>query len=215
MIARLKGIVEEIGDDWLIVDVNGVGYHVFASSRTLGGMVVGDAVTVVIETHVREDHIHLYGFADTTERDWFKLLTTVQGVGAKVGLGIQSALGPDEISQAIAAQDKATITRAPGVGPKLAARIVSELKDKVGAIALNQSLAAATGNAPKSGTAAKGNAVSDAVSALVNLGYNASQALGAVSEAAGELGEGADVSALIRGGLSRLAPADTGPGGRG
>ncbi len=142
MIARLKGIVEELGDDWLIVDVSGVGYHVFASSRTLGSMVVGDAVTVVIETHVREDHIHLYGFADTTERDWFKLLTTVQGVGAKVGLGIQSALSPDEISQAIAAQDKATITRAPGVGPKLAARIVSELKDKVGAIALNQTLAA-------------------------------------------------------------------------
>lgn len=215
MIARLKGIVEELGDDWLIVDVNGVGYHVFASSRTLGSMIVGEAVTVVIETHVREDHIHLYGFADTTERDWFKLLTTVQGVGAKVGLGIQSALSPDEISQAIAAQDKATITRAPGVGPKLGARIVSELKDKVGAIALNQTLAAATGKSQSGGVSAKGSAVSDATSALVNLGYNASQALGAVSEAAGELGEGADVSALIRGGLSRLAPADTGPGARG
>lgn len=215
MIARLKGIVEEIGDDWLIVDVNGVGYHVFASSRTLGSMTAGDAVTVVIETHVREDHIHLYGFADTTERDWFKLLTTVQGVGAKVGLGIQSALSPDEISQAIAAQDKATITRAPGVGPKLAARIVSELKDKVGAIALNQSFAAPGAGTSSGSAPAKGNDISDAVSALVNLGYNASQALGAVSEAAGELGEGVDVSALIRGGLSRLAPADTGPGARG
>ena len=215
MIARLKGIVEELGDDWLIVDVNGVGYHVFASSRTLGSMAVGDAVTVVIETHVREDHIHLYGFADTTERDWFKLLTTVQGVGAKVGLAIQSALSPDEISQAIAAQDKATITRAPGVGPKLAARIASELKDKVGAIALNQTLAAATGKAAKGSAPAAGNTVSDAVSALVNLGYNASQAFGAVSETAGELGEGADVAALIRGGISRLAPADTGPGARG
>lgn len=215
MIARLKGIVEELGDDWLIVDVNGVGYHVFASSRTLGSMAVGDAVTVVIETHVREDHIHLYGFADTTERDWFKLLTTVQGVGAKVGLAIQSALSPDEISQAIAAQDKATITRAPGVGPKLAARIASELKDKVGAIALNQTLAAATGKAAKGSAPAAGITVSDAVSALVNLGYNASQAFGAVSETAGELGEGADVAALIRGGLSRLAPADTGPGARG
>ncbi len=214
MIARLKGIIEDIGDDWAVVDVNGVGYLVFASGRTLGRLAVGEAAVIYIETHVREDHIHLYGFADTLERDWFKLLTTVQGVGAKVGLAIQSVLSNDEVSRAILSGDKAAITRAPGVGPKLAARIIAELKDKVGSIALGQSLKAEVGHTAASAAGGAQGAVSDAVSALVNLGYSLSQALGVVSEAAGELGDAADVGVLIKTGLSKLAPADQRAGAR-
>jgi len=214
MIARLKGIVEDIGDDWAVIDVNGVGYLVFASGRTLARLAVGEAAVFYIETHVREDHIHLYGFADTLERDWFKLLTTVQGVGAKVGLAIQSVLSTDEVSRAILSGDKAAITRAPGVGPKLAARIISELKDKVGAISLGQSMKTEVGSVPGASVEHAQSAVSDAVSALVNLGYSPSQALGVVSEAAGELGEGADVGKLIKAGLAKLAPADTRTGAR-
>lgn len=214
MIARLKGIAEDIGDDWVVIDVNGVGYLVFASGRTLGKLVVGEATVMFIETNVREDHIHLYGFADTLERDGFKLLTTVQGVGAKVGLAMQSVLSMDEISRAILSGDKAAITRAPGVGPKLAARIISELKDKVGTIALGQALKTETGARPVASAGHAQGAVSDAVSALVNLGYSPSQALGVVAEAAGEIGEDADVGVLIRAGLSKLAPADTRAGAR-
>ena len=164
-----------------------------------GRFVAGEAAEVMVETHVREDHIHLYGFIDAVERDWFRLLTTVQGVGAKVALGLLTVLSPDELVQAIAAADKAAVTQAPGVGPKLAARILNELKDKVGAIALAE--VAAAGTWP-------GGPVSDAASALVNLGYQPTQALGAVSRAAVRLGEGADVEALIRGGLSEMAPVD-------
>lgn len=214
MIARLKGIIEDIGDDWAVIDVNGVGYLVFASSRTLGRLAVGEAAMFYIETHVREDHIHLYGFADTMERDGFKLLTTVQGVGAKVGLAIQSVLSTDEISRAILSGDKVAITRAPGVGPKLAARIISELKDKVGTIALGQALKTEAGTMSGASIEHAQGAVSDAVSALVNLGYSPSQALGVVAEAAGEIGEAADVGVLIKAGLSKLAPADTRAGAR-
>ena len=164
----------------------------------------GEAAEVMVETHVREDHIHLYGFIDAVERDWFRLLTTVQGVGAKVALGLLTVLSSDELVQAIAAADKAIITQAPGVGPKLAARILNELKDKVGTIAL----AVAPGGQPAAGPGEPGGAVSDAASALVNLGYQPSQALSAVSRAAGRLGEDADVEALIRGGLSEMAPVD-------
>ena len=215
MIARLKGIIEDLGDDWAVIDVGGVGYLVFASGRTLGRLAVGEAAVLFIETHVREDHIHLYGFADTLDRDWFKLLTTVQGVGAKVGLAIQSVLSGDEVSRAILSGDKTAITRAPGVGPKLAQRIISELKDKVGSITLGQALKTETGTgvAGPAANQAQG-AVSDAVSALVNLGYSPSQALGVVSEAAGELGESADVGILIKAGLSKLVPADTRAGAR-
>ena len=212
MIARLKGIVDEIGDDWVVIDVAGVGYLVFASARTLGRLAPGEAVALSIETHVREDHIHLYGFTDAAERAWFKLLTTVQGVGAKVGLGILGVLDVADIGRAIAAQDKTAFARAQGVGPKLAGRIVAELKDKAGAMTIG--LAATV--APQSGTlsaVADGNEIADAVSALVNLGYNATQALGAVSDAAGELGDDADVSALIKGGLTRLAPSPSGRAG--
>ena len=201
MIAKLKGLIDSLGEDWAVIDVGGVGYLVFCSGRTLGRLGVGEAAEVMVETHVREDHIHLYGFIDAVERDWFRLLITVQGVGAKVALGLLTVLSSDELVQAIAAADKAVITQAPGVGPKLATRILNELKDKIGTIAL----AGAPGGQP---AAEPGGAVSDAASALVNLGYQPSQALSAVSRAAGRLGEGADVEALIRGGLSELAPVD-------
>jgi Holliday junction DNA helicase RuvA len=212
MIARLKGIVDLLADDSVIIDVHGVGYLVFCSSRTLSRMTIGEAISLEIETHVREDHIHLFGFADAAERSWFKLLTSVQGVGAKVGLAIQGILSGDELVQAVAAQDKASITRAPGVGPKLATRILSELKDKVGAMALG---AAATQGVriPASDGAvdtAGSSAVSDAASALVNLGYTPSDALGAVSRAAAQIEDEqldikADVESLIRAGLRELA----------
>ena len=215
MIALLKGRIEEVGDGWAIVDVNGVGYLIFCSSRTLGQLVVGEAATVHIETHVREDHIHLYGFLDTAEREWFKLLTTVQGVGAKVGLAILSVLSGDELTHAIAAQDKGQVGRANGVGPKLAGRIVTELKDKVAKMALGNTggLAAGLKGAKVGAHAASGgagDATRDATSALVNLGYTPSDALSAVSHAAGKLGEDADVSALIKGGLAELGPKEHG-----
>ena len=131
MIAKLTGLLDSIGEEWAVIDVNGVGYLVFCSTRTLAQLPGrGEAVSFVIETHVREDHIHLYGFLEHAEREWFRLLTTVQGVGAKVGLGILSVLAPRDLSDAILAQDKGMITRAPGVGPKLATRLLTELKDK-------------------------------------------------------------------------------------
>ena len=204
MIAKLKGLIDSLGEDWAVIDVGGVGYRVFCSGRTLRRLGAGEVAEVMVETHVREDHIHLYGFIDAVERDWFRLLTTVQGVGAKVALGLLTVLSSDELVQAIAAADKAVITQTPGVGPKLAARILNELKDKVGTIAL----AVAPGGQPAAGPEGPGGVVSDAASALVNLGYQPSQALSAVSRAAGRLGEGADVEALIRGGLSELAPVD-------
>src|SRR6185312_9648087 len=135
MIAKLTGILDHIGPEGAVIDVGGVGYLCFCSNRTLGQLPQpGGAARLLIETHVREDHIHLYGFADTAERDWFRILTTVQGVGAKVGLAILSVLSPDQVATAIAAGDKAMLARAEGVGPKLAGRIASELKDKVGGI---------------------------------------------------------------------------------
>jgi len=206
MIAKLKGIVDGLNDDSVVIDVGGVGYLVYGSTRTLARLAHGDAVTLEIETHVREDHIHLFGFTDTAERDWFRLLTTVQGVGARVGLAIMGVLSSDQLVQAIAAGDKAAITQAPGVGPKLAVRILSELKDKVGALALGA--AAGPSGAASAVAAEQGGNVSDAASALVNLGYNPSEAFGAVARAAAELGDNAAVEALIRGGLGELAPAD-------
>ena len=208
MIARLKGRVDGLADDQAIVDVGGVGYLVYCSGRTLARLAQGDAVVLEVETHVREDHIHLYGFIDTAERDWFRLLTTVQGVGARVGLGLLGVLGPDELMQAVAAADKGAITRAPGVGPKLATRILSELKEKVGAMAIGAAAKAAPANAPADAAAAGGSAVSDAASALVNPGNNPSEALGAVARAAGHLDDDVGVEVLIREGLRELAPAD-------
>jgi Holliday junction DNA helicase RuvA len=207
MIAKLKGLIDSTGDGWAVIDVGGVGYLVFCSGRTLGRLGVGEAAEFLVETHVREDHIHLYGFFDAIERDWFKLLTTVQGVGVKVALAMLTVLSPDQLVQAIAAADKGMITQTPGVGPKLATRILSELKDKVGSIAMDAGLGGA--KAGDIGTiGAGGGAIADATSALVNLGYQPSQALTAVSRAAGKMDDGAPVEALIRAGLNELAPVD-------
>ena len=201
MIARLTGKVEPQGEDRVVVDVGGVGYLVFCSGRTLGRLPAdGSTVQLYIETHVREDHIHLYGFADMGEQEWFRLLTTVQGVGAKVALAILTALGPDELLQAVAAADKVAVSRANGVGPKLAARIVIELKDKVGGIALGAAAAIRVARGQ-----AAGGIDEDAVSALVNLGYGRSEAFGAVVRAGGRLEQGAPLGDLIRAGLEELS----------
>ena len=201
MIAKLTGILDSIGDDWVVIDVGGVGYLVFCSARTLAQFPsTGEAVSFVIETHIREDHIHLYGFLDQAEREWFKLLTTVQGVGAKVGLGIQSVLGPKELTDAILAQDKGMITRAPGVGPKLATRLLMELKDKVGGMA---SIAPAMAGAAAANDTDR-VAMEDAVSALVNLGYRRGDAFGAVTGAMRSIGDDAGIEDLIRAGLKEL-----------
>jgi holliday junction DNA helicase RuvA len=204
MIGRLTGTIDEIAGDAAIVDVGGVGYSIFASSRTLSRLAQATApVSLFIDTHVREDHIHLFGFLDTAERDWFRLLMTVQGVGARVSLAILGVLSPSEVATAIAAQDRAAIGRANGVGPKLAGRIVAELKDKAGGIALGP---AALKDA--AGGAVAGNAAfADAVSALVNLGYRRSEAYTAIARAAGLLGADAPADALIRAGLRELSAA--------
>ena len=201
MIAKLSGILDSAGPDGVIVDVGGVGYLVFCSARTLRQLPgKGEAVRLVIETHVREDHIHLYGFADEAERDWFRLLTTVQGVGAKTALAVLSALAPDALTTAVMAQDKAALTRAAGVGRKLAQRIVMELRDKLGSVALGPAAAA-------DDTAAAGSAIAgDAVSALVNLGYPRTDAFAAVSAAARALGGEARLDALLKASLKELAP---------
>jgi Holliday junction DNA helicase RuvA len=198
VIGKLTGIVDSSGDDWVILDVGGVGYLVFCSGRTLGLLPpAGGAATLWIETHVREDHIQLFGFADPAEHDWFKLLQTVQGVGAKMALAVLSALPPHDLVRAIAAQDKASIARAHGVGQKLAGRIASELKDKAGGIVLGP-VAAANGGG-------RGEISEDAVSALVNLGYRRAEAFAAVAKASGDLGRGASVESLIKAGLKELA----------
>ena len=201
MIAKLTGIVDSIGEDWAVIDVAGVGYLVFCNGRTLGRLSIGESAVLLVETEMREDRIQLYGFAETAEREWFRLLTTVQGVGAKAALAILTVLAPNDLVTAIAAADHAAIRRASGVGPKLAGRIVSELKDKVANITLGP--AAAT-DAPAS------VATADAVSALVNLGYTPSEALAAVSDSARRLGADAATAALIRAALSELAPAEPG-----
>ena len=206
MIAKLTGVLDSLGDDWAIIDVGGVGYMVFCSSRTLGvlsgsgpGQALGDRVSLSIETHVREDHIHLYGFAESAERDWFRLLTTVQGVGAKVALAILSALAPQELADAVMAEDKATLTRAQGVGPRVATRILAELRDKAAELTVVRRVD--FGASPSGGTAATG----DAVSALVNLGYRRGDAFGAVAQAAQQLGSDATVEALVKAGLQELS----------
>ena len=204
MIASLNGRLESLGEDSAVIDVGGVGYLVFCSTRTLARVPsLGESVHMLIETHVREDHIHLYGFAEAAERDWFRLLSTVQGVGAKMALAVLSTLSPGDLIRAIAAQDKAALTRANGVGPKLAARIVSELKDKAGTAALGPAAALGAGQA----TAAPGleAPAEDALSALVNLGYGRSEALGAVVEARRKLGAEAPLASLIKEGLKELS----------
>jgi Holliday junction DNA helicase RuvA len=204
MIAKLSGVLDSMRDGSAVVDVQGVGYLVFCSAATQRRLPpVGDPVSLVIETHVREDHIHLYGFADPSERDWFRQLLTVQGVGAKVALSILSAVKPDDLARAIAAQDKSVLTQADGVGPKLAQRIVNELKDKVGGLALAALAGAAVTGA---GQPVESEIATDAVSALVNLGYRRAEAFGAIAQAAQRLGRDAPVADLIRAGLKELAP---------
>jgi Holliday junction DNA helicase RuvA len=201
MIASLAGIVEQVGAESVVVDVGGVGYLVFAASRTLARLPArGEPIRLLIETHVREDHIHLYGFADEAERGWFRLLTTVQGVGAKTALAVLSALAPDALTTAVMAQDKAALTQAGGVGRKLAQRIVMELRDKLGDVVLGPAVAA--DDAASAGSAVAG----DAVSALVNLGYARTDAFTAVSAAARALGREARLDALLKASLKELAP---------
>ncbi len=204
MIGKLKGVVDSLGEESVILDVNGVGYVVHCSPRTLQGLPrPGAPATLAIETQLREDSLRLYGFPSEAERDWFRLLQSVQGVGARLALAIEGALGTDELAAAIAVQDRAALARAPGVGPKLGARIVAELKDK----ALP---AGAPGAVPaRPGGYAGGNAaapaVEDAITVLVNLGYGRTQAAAAVAASAAALGDGAGSAELIRRGLKQLA----------
>ena len=197
MIAKLKGLLDETGTDWAVIDVAGVGYLVHCSSKTLAALgEAGEACTVYTDLQVSENDMRLLGFASGTERDWFRLLTQVQGVGSKVALAILSALNPDELQRACAAQDAATVARANGVGPKLASRIVNELKDKAGALPSAPGVAAALPT---------GGASADAVSALQNLGFKPQIAAAAVARAIDELGEDAAEGDLIRVALKRAA----------
>lgn len=204
MIGKLRGLVDVVAEDHLILDVGGVGYLVHCSGRTLSSLPpAGEAATLFIETHVREDQIRLFGFASTAEQEWFRLLQSVQGVGTKIALGVLSALTTSALAEAVALGDKAAIARAPGVGPRTATRIVTELKDKAGGLALSAGpLPAAL--AGEGGTAT-GGAAADAVSALVNLGYAQVQASAAIAAAARAAGEGATTEKLIRLGLRELA----------
>lgn len=214
MIAKLRGIVDTIGEDFCIIDVNGVGYLASASSRTLGALSVGAEVSLLTIMSVREDDISLFAFADAWEKEWFLTLTKVQGVGAKVCLSILSVLTPSQLSQALSAQDKASFCRANGVGPKLAARIVSELKDKIVTVPLNisggVSEAVADKALPQSVELPKNTdyeKTEDAISALVNLGYQRLDAYKAVNKVLNENAD-ADVSTLIRLSLKEFANKD-------
>jgi Holliday junction DNA helicase RuvA len=204
MIGKLKGVIESYGEDFVVLDVHGVGYVVHCSARTLQALPqAGEAATLAIETHVREDQIRLFGFLSDAEREWFRLLQSVQGVGAKVALSVLGTFRPAELASAIAMGDKLAIKRSPGVGPKVAERIVIELKDKAPAFSdldpavINLSGALEERRAPQP--------VRDAVSALVNLGYGQPQAAAAIAAAARGAGEGAETAQLIRLGLKELA----------
>jgi Holliday junction DNA helicase RuvA len=204
MIGKLKGVIDSYGEDFVIIDVHGVGYQVHCSTRTLQELPrAGEQATLSIETHVREDQIRLFGFQGDIEREWFRLLQTVQGVGAKVALNVLGTLKPADLASAIATRDKAMVARTPGVGPKVAERIVTELKDKAPAYAhIDPALVQLSGaldekRAPRP--------MADAVSALVNLGYGQPQAAAAIAAAARNAGDGAEVKTLIRLGLRELS----------
>lgn len=204
MIGKLKGLIDSYGEDYVILDVQGVGYQVNCSTRTLQSLPqAGEAAVLSIETYVREDQIKLFGFRSDMEREWFRLLQTVQGVGARVALAVLSTLTPAEIANAIALRDKAAIARTPGVGPKVAERIVSELKDKAPAFASVDPVVAQLAGAVADNNAP--GAIRDAISALVNLGYGQPQAAAAVAAASRSAGEGAETAMLIRLGLKELA----------
>lgn len=218
MIAKLRGIIDSVGEDYCVIDVNGVGYLVAASVKTLSKLNRGVEVSLLIETIVREDSISLYGFFDPLEKEWFNTLTKVQGVGAKVCLSILSALTPLQIAQAVSAQDKNSFTRANGVGPKLAARLVTELKDKIVTIPVTEFAKEVDMNLnPEQesenyadsliGRDENPMRMEDAISALVNLGYQRLEAYKAVNKAAAENPD-ADVAALIKNALKEFAAKD-------
>jgi len=202
MIGKLKGLIDSYGEDSVILDVGGVGYQVHCSARTLQALPSpGEAAVLSIETYVREDQIKLFGFRTDQEREWFRLLQTVQGVGAKVALAVLGTLPPTDLANAIALRDKAAVSRTPGVGPKVAERIVTELKDKAPAFAnVDPAVVHLAGDdhrAPRP--------VADAISALVNLGYGQPQAAAAIAAASRSAGEKAETAQLIRLGLKELA----------
>ena len=200
MIAKLRGRLDSVGEDWAVVDVNGIGYLLYCSARTLRALPkIGDVVEFFVDTHVREDHIHLYGFGAVSEREWFTLLQTVQGVGARVALGLLSTLGPEDLTEAIAARDRVPLTRANGIGPKVADRILAELKDKVSALSVKTSLQHAA--LEQKGV---GNISADAISALVNLGYGRSEAFRAIGSVQHSLADDEDLPSLIRASLKEL-----------
>jgi len=204
MIGKLKGVIDSYGEDHVIVDVGGVGYVVHCSARTLQALPAqGERVMLAIETYVREDQIRLFGFVAEIEREWFRLLQTVQGVGTKVALSILGTLKATELASAVATRDKAMIARSPGVGPKVAERICSELKDRAPAFASVDPAVIRLSGAVEERRAPQ--PVTDAVSALVNLGYGQPQAAAAIATAAQSAGEGADTARLIRLGLKELA----------
>jgi Holliday junction DNA helicase RuvA len=204
MIGKLKGLIDSYGEDYVILDVQGVGYQVHCASRTLQALPSpGEAAVLSIETYVREDQIKLFGFRSDVEREWFRLLQTVQGVGAKVALAVLSTLSPSDLANAIALRDKAAVARTPGVGAKVAERIVSELKDKAPAFADVDPAVVKLSGALDDARAPR--AVADAISALVNLGYGPPQATAAIAAAARDAGEKAETAQLIRLGLKELS----------
>lgn len=204
MIGKLKGVVDSYGEDFVVLDVHGVGYVAHCSARTLQRLPkAGEATVLSIETVVREDMIRLYGFRSDPEREWFRLLQLVQGVGARVALGILSVMEPAELATAIASGDKAAVSRAPGVGPKLAARIVAEMKDKAPAFAPIDPVMAGLSGGDEPARAP--GPAQDAVSALVNLGYGRPQAAAAIAASLAAGGEEATTAQLIRLGLKELA----------
>ena len=205
MIGKLRGKVDAIGESFCIIDVNGVGYEVQCSARALRNLKIGEEVSLTIDTHVRDDAIRLFGFASEVERTWFRTLQNVQGVGSKVALALLGTLSPAELANAIALGDWALVERAPGVGKKLAQRIVAELKDKAPVLSvagLRLPGSAADGGAV---TAPEGDVAAEAMSALTNLGYQPVQASAAIAAAMKELGEDAGTAKLIRRGLKELA----------
>jgi Holliday junction DNA helicase RuvA len=204
VIAKLAGVVDAVGEGWAVIDVGGVGYLVACSARTLSRFAIGDAVRVLVDTHMREGAVVLYGFADAAEQAWFRLLNGVQGVGGRLALAVLSVLTTDELGRAVLAGDRRALVRADGVGPRLAARIVNELKDRVGG-----GIGVATA-APTSTAAGDGVPERDAVAALVGLGFGPGEALDAVSRASRRLGGQTAVETLIRAGLAELAPRDHG-----
>lgn len=207
MIAKLSGLLDATGADWLIIDVNGVGYHVFASGRTLAQTPpTGQRFSLLIEALVRNEQTQLFGFSSENERAWFRLLLGIQGVGAKVALALLSALSPDEFQQAILSQDHALITRAEGVGPKLATRIVAELKGKVGNLTPGCPLGLpGTPSSIPTDVLSLSNGMGEAISALTNLGYRRSEAIEAIAKSSQTLGPAASIETLVRQGLKVLS----------